>query len=192
MLDDTDGLRRSLRRGGDAIRQCPLDAVAVLLLLTCAPLMTSSHSEGRVVTRGLHHPIHLVRGIGELGTVFLSEHDWLAPGPPVLPADAVDAAVPGQDGHRLGVCDHARCTRIRVSLLPRCPSTRGGRWLRHADGLKPKSNRRQHGNSLERRVAQIGARQSIPLEDERGRCGKACPGLAQRFSRTSVTECRHL
>ena len=35
-----------LRRGGDAIHQCPLDAVALCFLLTCALLMTSSHSEG--------------------------------------------------------------------------------------------------------------------------------------------------
>ena len=32
--------------GGDAIHQCPLDAVALCFLLTCALLMTSSHSEG--------------------------------------------------------------------------------------------------------------------------------------------------
>ena len=35
-----------LRRGSDAIHQCPLDAVALCFLLTCALLMTSSHSEG--------------------------------------------------------------------------------------------------------------------------------------------------
>ena len=35
-----------LRRGGDAIHQCPLDAVALCFLLTCALPMTSSHSEG--------------------------------------------------------------------------------------------------------------------------------------------------
>ena len=33
-------------KGGDAIHQCPLDAVALCILLTCALLMTSSHSEG--------------------------------------------------------------------------------------------------------------------------------------------------
>ena len=33
-------------KGGDAIHQCPLDAVALCFLLTCALLMTSSHSEG--------------------------------------------------------------------------------------------------------------------------------------------------
>ena len=30
-------------KGGDAIHQCPLDAVAVCFLLTCAPLMTRAH-----------------------------------------------------------------------------------------------------------------------------------------------------
>ena len=41
-----------LRRGGDAIHQCPLDAVALCFLLTCALLMTSSHSEGICFTYG--------------------------------------------------------------------------------------------------------------------------------------------
>ena len=38
-----------LRRGGDAIHQCPLDAVALCFLLTSALLMTSSHSEGYAI-----------------------------------------------------------------------------------------------------------------------------------------------
>ena len=47
LLEDTDGLRRPpLEGGGDAIHQCPLDAVALCFLLTCALPMTSSHSEG--------------------------------------------------------------------------------------------------------------------------------------------------
>ena len=42
-----------LRRGGDAIHQCPLDAVALCFLLTCATLMTSSHSEGLVMVENM-------------------------------------------------------------------------------------------------------------------------------------------
>ena len=47
LLEVTDGLRRRPpSKGGDAIHQCPLDAVALCFLLTRALLMTASHSEG--------------------------------------------------------------------------------------------------------------------------------------------------
>ena len=46
LLEDTDGLRRPPSKGGDAIHQCPLDAVALCFLLTCSLPMTSSRSEG--------------------------------------------------------------------------------------------------------------------------------------------------
>ena len=55
LLEDTDGLRRPPpSKGGDAIHQCPLDAVALCFLLMCALLMTSSHSEGLVAALCRH------------------------------------------------------------------------------------------------------------------------------------------